>query len=96
MERSKNRFEHLRKSVVSGIVFSITVAACSVTYAAYTAIANNKAPGNQLSSSEWNAMANDLADHETRVSTLESAVSGRKILQAANAMKADTWSAATT
>lgn len=96
MERSKNRFEHLRKSVVSGIVFSITVAACSVTYAAYTAIANNKAPGNQLSSSEWNAMANDLADHETRISTLESAVSGRKILQAANAMKTDTWSAATT
>ncbi|MFB0965655.1 MAG: hypothetical protein QMC36_08485 [Patescibacteria group bacterium] len=96
MEKSDRKFEHLRRSVASGIVFSATVVLCSVAYAAYTAIPNNKVSGNHVSSSEWNAVANGLSDHESRIASLEGATNARKILQVANAMKNDTWSAVTT
>lgn len=82
------------KPISAGIIFFSTVAFLSVGYAAYTALSATKQPGDQISSSEWNTMAANLADHETRLSNLQTSAVG-KVLQVGYAAKGDSWSAAT-
>lgn len=79
----------LRTSAYSAFTFFGILCVLSVGYSAYTAIPNNKTSGNPVSSSEWNNMANDLSDHESRLVSLSGTVSS---LQAAGG---NAWNAVT-
>jgi hypothetical protein len=57
---------HFKKPILAAVVFSVTLGAISVGYAAFSAVANNKSQGMTLSSGEWNTMANDLTDLNSR------------------------------
>lgn len=82
------------KPISAGIIFFSTIAFLSVGYAAYSALSATKQPGDQISSSEWNTMATNLADHETRLANLQTSAVG-KVLQVGYAAKGNSWSAAT-
>ncbi|MFZ3232474.1 MAG: hypothetical protein WA194_02930 [Patescibacteria group bacterium] len=95
MKTSKlSKFAYLKKPIFSGAAFFATFALLSLAYAGWaTPVPNNVITGQTLTKDMWNNMANELADHDSKISTL-TANSG-KLLQVGYAVKADTWSATT-
>lgn len=95
MKTSKlSKFAYLKKPIFSGAAFFATFALLSLAYAGWaTPVPNNVITGQTLTKDMWNNMANELADHDSKISTL-TANSG-KVLQVGYVAKADTWSATT-
>lgn len=95
METSqKMRISDLKKPVASAVAFFSTLALLSLAYAGWaTPVPNNVTTGQTLTKDMWNNMANEIADHDSKISTL-TANSG-KVLQVGYAAKANSWSATT-
>lgn len=95
METSqKLRISDLKKPVVSAVAFFATFTLLSLAYAGWaTPVPNNVTAGQTLTKDMWNNMANEIADHDTKIASL--ATSGGKVLQVGYAAKADSWSALT-
>lgn len=91
--RKLSNFAYLKKPIFSGAAFFATFTLLSLAYAGWATPVPNVVTGQALTKDLWNNMSNELADHDSKISTL-TANSG-KVLQVGYVAKADTWSATT-